>query len=85
MIDLQAIRVNDRGMTKKAFVSYYSKILKAKTREELATIIAGLMHEQHCEPKDALFNLAMANKRIIYNLDYFDTVEKAAPAKSKKS
>ncbi len=65
-------------MTKKEFLAYHRKIVRAKSQAEIARIIAELFHEEHSEPKDALFQLAMANKRIFYNLDWFDA---AKPAK----
>jgi len=63
-------------MNKKQFLAYHKKIIQAKSKDDLAKIIGGLMHEEHSEPKDALFALAMANKRIFYNLDYFNNCEK---------
>jgi hypothetical protein len=65
-------------MTKKTFLKYHSRILKSKTLDDLRLIIRDLLHEEHSEPKDALLALAMANKRIVYNVDFFDTISAAA-------
>lgn len=72
-------------MTKSAFIKYHGRVVRSKDKNELGKIILELMHEAHSEPRDALLALAMANKRILYNIDYFD-IQPASivPGKVKK-
>jgi hypothetical protein len=73
-----------RMMTKKSLLKYHARIVKSKTLDELRDIIRELLHEEHGEPKDSLLALAMANKRIIYNVDYFDSIAEAVATRESK-